>query len=395
MDCSLRFVVWIIAVFAGAFTPRIVWAGADATPPVERNSPAEITSLVRQLGSASFSERERATRELIGRGIACRDALQQATRDPDAEIRNRARTILATVSESDFRDRLDAFAADYDGRGGQTLPGWQRVSSVLGNSRLTRQLFVEMQRAEPELMEAYEQGGKAASDALDSRCRIIFEQLTHVAGGDGPVSIGTLASLLLVGSAPDVTVEEQLAFQLYSWLIYRPAFHKNASSGPWSGPLKRVLALWIVKDSTPAATAQNLTFAASYELKSEGLVLATRLLNGEMTTPQMRQLALVTLGRFGDKQQLATVEKQLQDATPCGAIQLKSTPRQVEVQIRDVALAVALHLTGQIPRDYGAPRVEPNPQGYFQVAAVAFPTPAARDEALKLWQAWRAAHAEP
>jgi hypothetical protein len=400
MDCSLRFVAWASLLAVTALGARPVLAGADAASPAEQTAPGQdsteqITTLVRQLGSPSFAERERATRALIGLGIATRDALLSAVKDPDAEVRARARAILATVSESDFRDRLEAFSADYDGRGQQSLPGWERVSATLGNSRLTRQLFVEMQRAEPELMEAYARGGKAASESLDARCRTIFEQLTHASGGDGPVSIGTLASLLLVGSADDVTVDEQLAFQLYSWLIYRPAFQKNASSGPWSGPLKRVLGLWIVKDTTPAATAQNLTFAATYDLKPEGITLAAKLLTGEATTPQIRQLALVTIGRFGDKRQLATVEKQLEDPTPCGAAQLKAISRQVEVQVRDVALAVLLHLTAQAPRDFGAARVEPNPQNYFQVAAIAFANAASREEALKQWQAWRAAHGEP
>jgi hypothetical protein len=351
--------------------------------------------LVAQLGSDSFSERERASRELVALGVAARPALEAAAKSPDAEVRSRARTALAVVSDSDFRDRLEAFSADYDGSRKRSLPGWERFQTDVGSSRLARQLFVEMQRSEPDLLAAYAAGGKTAGESLDARCRLLLVQLTRVSGDEGPVSLGTMAALLLVGSADDVAVDQQLAYQLYTWLIYRPAFQKHAAGGIWSPLMKKLLGMWIVKDASPSATAQNLMFAANYELKPEGLSLATKLLASEGTAPQIRQFALLSLGRFGGKEHLATAEKYLADVNVCGAIRMNKFPRQMEVQVRDVALAVLLHLTGQEVQQYGAATVVPNPQSYFQVPALAFSTAVARDAALARWQTWRAEHPQP
>jgi hypothetical protein len=383
-----RLLIALVLPFIAALAATAI--GSDTAVPAD-----EIGRLVHQLGSDSFSQREHASRELIALGIATHDALVAATKDPDAEIRARAREILAIVSQSDFCSRLEAFSADFDGSQKRSLPGWDQFSTRMGSNNLARRLFVEMQRAEPELLEAYAKGGKDASEALDARCRNLMQQLTQVSGGDTGLSLGTLATLLLVGSAEDVTVEDQLAFQLYTWLIYRPAFQRNANSGIWAGMLRKLLGQWIVKDASPSATAQNLMFAASYELKPEGLNLAGRLLASDGTTVQIRQFALLTLGRFGGKEQVPTAEKFLEDASHCGAFGIARGQRQAEVQIRDVALAVVLHLTGQSLRDYGAVSVQPNPQSYFQVPALAFANPGARETALKHWHEWRMEHPLP
>jgi hypothetical protein len=370
-----------------------VLAAFAAAPPA---SPEGISQLVRQLGSPKFAERERASRELVTLGIAAKDALTAAANDPDdAELRARARGLLAIVRESDFRNRLEAFSADFDGRRKQSLPGWQRFAALLGDSHQARRLFVEMARAEPDLLEAYAEGGKATDKVLDERCRELVEEFSQVSSREALFPLGTLASLLLIGSAEEVTVDEQLAAQLYTSMIYQPTFSKNARGGPWSAMLKKLLGLWIVKDSNPGATMHNLVFAASYDLKAEGLTVAGKILASETPTPQHRQFALLAIGRLGGKEHIETVEKFLSDETNCGAIQLTSPPRQIDVQVRDTALAVLIRLTDQRARDYGSVSAQSSPQSLFQVPALGFVDMAKRDAALKRWAAWRAEHAEP
>ena len=160
----------------------------------------QIAGWIRDLGSDSFAVRERATRELIEAGIASRDALTVAAADPDAEVRTRARAILATVFETDFRDRLEAFSADFDGSHRRTLPGWEAFSAHFGSGTLARQLFVDMQRAEPDLLESLVSGPKETSTALEARCRAIIQVATQSHSG-GRVSLGTVASLLFVAGA--------------------------------------------------------------------------------------------------------------------------------------------------------------------------------------------------
>ena len=343
--------------------------GRPAAPrgsgPASQAAAEQIAQCIRELGADSFAAREQAARQLIDLGIAAREALTQAAGDPDAEIRIRARAILATVFESDFRDRLEAFSADYNGLNKKTLPGWERFSSSFGTGSLARQMFVEMQRAEPELFEAFVKGGKPASEALEASCRGVIQQAIQNPP-DGRVSLGTVASLLLVASAEDVSVDEQFGGQLFPWLIAQQAFQKGARESDRSAMLKKLLGMWVVKDVSPAAAVENLKFAATFELKAEGLSLASRLLADQRAAATVRPSAILMVGKFGGKEHLAMIEKLLDDTSNCGTVQATNPPRQLELQVRDVALAVALRMTGQNLREYGYLSAQPHPTTLFR-----------------------------
>lgn len=395
MSGSARAMVWVLAATIVLLARS---AAASGDLPAAQDQPvrpqarkSQIAELVAQLGDSSFAVRQRATRELVELGIVARDALVEAANGDDAEVRARARAVLATVEEADFRARLDAFSSDFDGSHKQTLPGWEQFTTLFGSGRVARQLFVEMQRAEPELLEAFAKGEKPANEAINARCQSISQHAMQ-SPRESLISMGTVASMLLVGSADEITIDEQMGIQLYTWMIYQPAFQKNAAGGVWSPLLRKLLGRWVMKDAGSAATVQNLLFAASYELKDEALVLSTRVLSNEHTAANTRQYAILITGRFGGKEHLPMMEKLLADTTSCGTFQANNPPRQVELQVRDIALAVALHLTGQNLREYGFTSVQTNPTTLFQVATLVFNDAAKREEALKKWGAWRAMH---
>ncbi len=350
-----------------------------------------IAESIRALGSGSFAAREQAGHRLIELGIAAREALLAAGSAPDAEVRVRARAIMATVFEADFRSRLEAFAADYDCSRGKTLPGWEPFSANFGSTGPARQLFVEMQRAEPELLEALVKGDKQASEALDARCRMVVQQAIQNPPGT-QISLGTATSLLLVGSSAGVTIDEQVGSQLFPWIIYQPAFQKAVRETNRAAMLKKMLGQWIQKDLGPASSAENLKFAAQFDLKAEGLSLATRLLNDDDSPPTSRASALLLVGKVGGHEHLPLVEKSLIDKSNCGVGQLANTQRQAELQVRDVALAVAVRLTDQKLRDFGFLNAQPHPTTLYQVASLTFASPEVREAAFRKWGRWRAEH---
>lgn len=349
----------------------------------------DAARLVRQLGAPTFAARQRASRQLRAMGIDAKEALAAAVNDPDAELRSRARTILADVIDADFRARLEAFSADYDGSRHHTLPGWERFQDLFGDSHRARQFFVEIARAEPQLTEVYAADGNLAAETIKARCDVIFADFTRTLGQEENLTLGTMAALLLVGSREDVALEERIAAQLYTWMLYQPVFSDSVRSGPWSAMMKKLLGMWIVKDAGTGATLQNLIFAASYDLAPQGLALATKVLRNEPASAQLRQFALLAIGRFGDQENLPLVEKYLGDSNTCGTIQLSTPPRQVDIQLRDVALAVAVHLAGQDVDGYGAATVQSSPYTYFKVPTLAFADAAKRDAALRRWAEFR------
>jgi hypothetical protein len=374
------------AALFGLAAAALCWACGQADASGGNASPERIAALVRDLGSDKFAVREKATRQLIEMGIVTREALHRAATDPDAEVRVRARAVLDAVRESDFEQRLEAFSADYDGSHHRTLPAWERFGEQFGASRLSRELFVEMQRAEPELLEALAAGPKQASEALARRASDILDSQreTHL-------GLGTLASFLFVGAADGVTVDEQGSGQLFPYVV-QLTYQRNNKSEYWPAVLKKMVGRWIAKDTTPSTANQNLVLAAHLELKPEALAVAARILASDDKRLNGRQIAILVVGRFGDKSHAAILEKVLDDAAPCPAQPGESLPGATQLQIRDVALSVLVQITDQDLRQYGGVSEQPYGAMGFQTTTLIFADDQARQAALAKWTAWRAAH---
>jgi hypothetical protein len=372
---------------------RSAVAGEAAAPsgPSDQTETAdsrEISALVRQLGDPTYAVRQRATKRLIELGIITQPLLTQALEDDDAEVRSRAGQVLAQVVEADFHLRLEAFTNDLEGRQQHTLPCWGRFSHVFGQDKISRMLFVEMQRSEPAMLEALDTNPKLAGELFVMRIQSIRQSLQFPArDGTGPptISLGTVCSLLMVSAAEGVTVSDQDAMQL-SALIKQPTFQRNLSANLESGILKKMLGAWIVHNSSSALARDNLSLAFTFDLK-EGLDLAVKLLanDGRGQPPAIRHDALLTVGRFGNHTHIGLVEPLLKDNDFC-APQQGNDERQP--QIRDVALAVLIHLSGQELKDYGLDHVQLNFQTLPQGGAIAFADKLTRKLALRKWEQW-------
>ena len=86
-------------------------------------------------------------------GSAARQPLLELADGTDPETRASARRLVALIDRSEFRRRLDAFAADTDGKKGLTLPGWRNIRNSSA-ATAARTLFVEMHRQEGPLIAA-------------------------------------------------------------------------------------------------------------------------------------------------------------------------------------------------------------------------------------------------
>ncbi len=67
------------------------------SPAEEAAQKEKIDKLIEQLGSGTFTEREKATKELTTIGLPALDALRKAAKSEDAEIRKRAEDILPKI----------------------------------------------------------------------------------------------------------------------------------------------------------------------------------------------------------------------------------------------------------------------------------------------------------
>jgi HEAT repeat protein len=71
-----------------------------ATEPAQAHTQPEVDQLIRQLGSESFEERDRASKQLVEVGDAARESLQKALKNPDLEVKRRAGKCLREIERN-------------------------------------------------------------------------------------------------------------------------------------------------------------------------------------------------------------------------------------------------------------------------------------------------------
>jgi len=338
-------------------------------------------ALVQQLGDEHFATRERATSELIKMGLPGRKALEEGRGHADREIRYRCGRILSLIEELDFQRRLAGFAAGRDG-GEYGLPGWTRYRSLFGDDGDARRLFVEMQKAEAELMQAVENGPEGVGKVADVRC-LELQQSQRVSRQSIP--LGSVASLLFAAGDEKVHLNLQSQSILCS-LCYQSEVRNAMFDTSKKKFVEKMLGTWI-KRSDGWTAYQSLSLAMQYDLK-EGLVPAVKTLEKPGTQPHVRQNAILAIAKLGDDSHIALLESLLDDESRCASQRIKDVTYQT--QIRDVALAAVLIMRKQDPKKFGFDRIQQHPTNVLVTSTVGFENDEKRNKAIAKWKEFKA-----
>jgi hypothetical protein len=358
---------------------------ASDKPPA--TSSAEVQSLIAKLGDASFAAREAATTRLAEMDVSVRPALQEATKSRDAEVRSRARRILTTVNERYFQQRLAAFAADLENEQGLDLPGWSRYQTIVGKDRKARELFVEMHRAEPRILEATESKLKSINELLADRLGEMFQAAQF--GGSANISGSSAAALVFVASDAQLKLSADVT-NLVAMLAYQPAFY-SALNGTRAEELKKLLEAWVLRETDdPTVLAQNVSLALNQNLAA-GRGLAQAVLKKDDLPAHAMQQAMSLLARSGKKEDAAHLEPFLKDDTVLAHFNPNEANRDV-LKVSDYAMAMMIQLTGNNPRDFRDGPLRWNQGWNADLQTLAFRTDEDRQAALKKWNAWWSAH---
>jgi len=370
---------------------------------VARAQGPEGAALVQQLGDDSYPVRVRAAQQLAELGLKASEALTAGLKHVDPQVRRHCRWILADVMEADFQQRLKAFQADTEDKEDHRMPGWERYRRTVGSDAEARKLFVEMVTAESGLLESAAAGPAAAAEALSLRLQQFWRAMTT---GDhrGPrmPSLGTSAAMLFVASDPQLDAQENL--NEYSYLInaiQQQEFNKALTQGPLQVSARRLLAQWIARPAHENILYNKLNLALQYDLK-EGLEVALRLArNRQAAIPHYRVQAIGAIGRWGGKDYAAVLEALMDDKSEIFRGQIGNN-KEMTVQMRDVALAWLVYLTGQEHAAYGMEQAKndfenlrKNPKYMPNFPNLGFGQESARDEALKKWRAYVAENPLP
>jgi hypothetical protein len=360
----------------------------------------EIDKWIDELSHDAFTVRQSAATRLLSAGTPARDALLAVADGPDPESRAAARRLVALIDRSEFTRRLEAFAEDTDGRRGLTLPGWQQFRELVGSDSNARQLFVDMQRAEGPLLAAvFGVSARPAAQSWDERL-LRLVQWQAASGNRGIVApLGSCATMLFLGTVSEVDVSDTGAV-LVEQLIQRPPIQQRLATGAAGDAIRRLVVGWLVHcpNKNESILQRRLALASAISVK-EALPLPLAVIRGDTqyagVQPTTRAAAILLVGQLGDRQHVEHLEPLLEDTTICMPLQTQVAGRPgANVQLRDVALVVALHLTGQRPADYGYLYARLQPQRTFQLDSLHCENDERRAEAVAEWRAWRAANKE-
>jgi len=357
---------------------------------LELTPAARAKALVRELGDASYTVREEAARKILLLGPAAKTALQEGLQSNDLEVQARCERLLVTVLEQDFQLRLDAFLADKEGNGDHDLPGWQRYRQIVGRDAGARELYAEMAKTHRLLMEEAEAAPKTVGARLAGECQALFQKVNSASVAQRrQITLADVATILLIATDPEAAVSDQ-GLMMAANLLYQPAFNQTLRAGARSEQARKLFLAWAGQVKGNAAN-QTLNIAMQYNLK-EGLDLGLRLIREKDWANGM---AIVAIGKLGTKEHLPLLEPLLDNTAVIMNVNFNNKPGTTEV--RDVALAMMVHLTGQSIKDYGFEffRGTTNAQVFFAPVYLAFAEKAKRDAAHQKFRDWAKANIKP
>jgi len=342
--------------------------------------------LVEQLGDPSFKTRESAAEQLLDQGLEAKPALLQALEHTDIEVRLRADQLLRSIVKADLEQRLSVFIDDVDGNKSHDLPGWEKYREVAGSDRSARELFAEMTKSERFLLGSID--GDQANATAAYAGRVFALQSSTIPGLSRSVSPASIATILFVGSDPNIKLDTMAGYKVYS-LLNQTSVAKSISAGNQSEVMKRLLAAWLERISSNGYLARSgLQLTMRYKMKEVGLRIAKALVAQEETSLSSLPYAMLTIGKFGEKDDFKLVEPLLENKSVCHTWSNGKFKEPVKVQVRDVALAVAIHLTNQSHNDYGFELLQKYEMTLFHVYTCGFVEAAKREAAFAQWNSW-------
>ncbi|MBA62949.1 MAG: hypothetical protein CMJ76_11345 [Planctomycetaceae bacterium] len=361
-----------LAQFASLF----IFIGCLIVPQIATVQADEQTiQLVKDLSSRKFSIRQNAMTGLIERGSDVVPELEAAMTNGSRELRFRAQRVLDAVEHNAYQLKLEAFMQS--GEDAAVLPGWDTFKTLSGTSSTARRLFVLMCRAEPDLMRNLDREPGVISAIITTRCKEL-QQVFRTYKRDS-IQLGTVAALLFSGGIDSIKVDDTSVKTIYSVCNYdafRNEMYIRNSNGtsqyrrtPRSSILRQLFAIWMRHgQSWDAQMAFNL--AMQYDIR-QCLPRAIALVRAKNTPCHVAQIALVAVTRFGSLENIRDLEIRIDDKGFCG-VQQRIGQKLHQTQLRDIAIAGALLLADQKPREFGFSRISYTNQKQISYATVGF-----------------------
>jgi hypothetical protein len=396
-----RFVIRGIATMLSSFSSRIAFAISVAfaltaptwaNPTLSSKQVQEARELVRQLGDVDFRVRDEATGKLVRMGSGVEPILREGLSSPDPEVRLRCRTIMPQARSYDLERRLTAFIAGKTDGDNPAPDSWDKFKELVGDSRHTRETFASMHRLDTAFMSLVESGTSGLQQRMAERCTEFSMSQNNASSATGPDMV---ALLLFASLEPRTRMDPRSTQQSLAGGLYTYSYKPRGKDMLKNDEVIHKLLVKYIADGTICPTYYALWMLANLELK-EGVDILKTILKHSAGQPSDRATAVAIMGKIGGKANVSDIVSYLKDEATVGQAQMQNNVL-IKTQVRDVALATLVLLSGQHLRDYDFPYAKLAGGGNafernfcYMTNFLGFVDDQTRQGAFKKWDAWYA-----
>jgi hypothetical protein len=376
-----------IVISAAVLFLCVSFAHAEPAPAKAENERA--AELVRELGDARFKVRDAAARELRRMGRSAKQAVEAGIKNTDPEISRRCIQLLPEIMALDLQSRIDAFLADKDSKRKHNLPLIETYSKTVGLHAAGRELYMDIIKENGAFLEDCLQNPKLAGEKCLTRAKEIQSKMLAIGqGGQGrpQMNPSDIAPLFLLGA--DSEMSKNIpgdSFVPALNFMWQAPFQNALNNGEQAAPFRKLFVAWANGRTDVDSISNALAVVLNNNVK-EGAGFAVKMMRSKDLRGWTRAQAITVVGKFGGKEHVSDMVAMFGDKAQVANVQRNNV--KISTQVNDVALAMAVHLTGQNHLDYGFDLLQNQPALLWAYQYHGFSTDEKRAAAFKKWDGW-------
>ena len=319
---------------------------------------ATVDRLVSDLSSPAFAKRQKAVAQLLQLDAPAVALLEVELETATEPVAVQLRQVIPKLRKRLFDDRIEALEGDQNPSDVTGMPDWDRFVNVTGNAEAALPVYLEMLKTERALFAHRMFSSAELSEHLEERTAVLRAACNGEIEEEFPVA--SAAALMLIASDESVVLRRATSTNI-SESLQDSRFGKLITDGFHAKTLRALTSEWLKRPGI--AADRPLLLSIEFQLPV-GREIALRTLERRVYN-QSSAYSLLCLGALQQADTLPAVEQVLNDETASRPIwpprgknaddliserEVKST---YSVQARDVALAVAIHLRGRRPSEFG------------------------------------------
>ncbi len=349
-------------------------AGAPAVDALKQGTgAADLTharELIKQMGDARFKVRDAAEKELLHLGPSAIEALKEGETDADPHVQERCRALQPTVRALMLQEQIEHFKKNELAPEG--LPFAENFLKITGDTKEARNLYAEAVTLHGAMLDDLWRDRTTGMQGFLGYC-VQMAARTGINRSNADfdavqqsIKRADVVVFFLLNQALAGEKDRRFSTYCYQFLGFRVTAETLSSNAAEALPFKKVYLAWLHAETQPYMVQRGLEVAAQAKLP-ELLPLALKMAKDKTAPIYSRAQVALLLPTFASKEHLKEIEPLLEDKTLIGTFNINNTRGQV--QMRDVALAVCIKLSGQKKSDYDFDVMRSN-DDFFQTSYI-------------------------